>query len=76
MKKHSTEAIPLIENFCVWLQEQKKSENTIKTYKRELEKYQEWLQEKATGTSSIKESRYSVLYLLFRRPTKEHYNDR
>ena len=29
--------------------------NTIKTYKRELEKYQEWLQEKGTGLESIKE---------------------
>ena len=48
MKKYSTEVIPLIENFFVWLQEQKKSENTIKTYKWELEKYQEWLQEKGT----------------------------
>ena len=54
MKKYSTEAIPLIENFCVWLQEQKKSENTIKTYKRELEKYQEWLQEKGTGLHRLK----------------------
>ena len=54
LKKYSTEAIPLIENFCVWLQEQKKSENTIKTYKRELEKYQEWLQEKGTGLHLLK----------------------
>ena len=54
MKKYSTEAIPLIENFCIWLQEQKKSVNTIKTYKRELEKYQEWLQEKGTGLDLLK----------------------
>ena len=54
LKKYSTEAIPLIENFCVWLQEQKKSENTIKTYKRELEKYQEWLQDKGTGLDRLK----------------------
>jgi integrase/recombinase XerD len=54
LKKYSTEVIPLIENFCVWLQEQKKSENTIKTYKRELEKYQEWLQEKGTGLDLLK----------------------
>ena len=53
LKKYSTEVIPLIENFCVWLQE-KKSENTIKTYKRELEKYQEWLQEKGTGLDLLK----------------------
>ncbi|WP_338449680.1 tyrosine-type recombinase/integrase [Niallia oryzisoli] len=46
MKKHSTEAIPLILDFCLWLNEHKKSPNTVKTYKRELEKYQEWLQEK------------------------------
>jgi integrase/recombinase XerD len=46
MKKNSTEAIPLIFDFCYWLKEQKKSPNTIATYKRELEKYQEWLQEK------------------------------
>lgn len=37
--------IPLIVDFCHWLKEQKKSSNTIVTYKRELEKYQEWLQE-------------------------------
>jgi integrase/recombinase XerD len=54
LKKYSTEVIPLIENFCVWLQEQKKSENTIKTYKRELEKYQEWLQERGTGLGLLK----------------------
>jgi integrase/recombinase XerD len=54
LKKYSTEAIPLIENFCIWLQEQKKSVNTIKTYKRELEKYQEWLQEKETGLDLLK----------------------
>jgi len=54
LKKYSTEAIPLIENFCAWLQEQKKSPNTIKTYRRELEKYQEWLQEKETGLDQLK----------------------
>jgi integrase/recombinase XerD len=43
LKKNSTEAIPLIINFCHWLKEQKKSPSTISTYKRELEKYQEWL---------------------------------
>jgi integrase/recombinase XerD len=46
LKKNSTEAIPLILDFCHWLKEQKKSPSTISTYKRELEKYQEWLQEK------------------------------
>lgn len=46
MKKNSTEAIPLILNFCHWLEEQRKSPSTISTYKRELEKYQEWLQGK------------------------------
>ena len=54
MKKYSTEAIPLIENFCIWLQEQKKSVNTIKTYKRELEIYQEWLQENGRGLNLLK----------------------
>ena len=54
MKKYSTEAIPLIENFCIWLQEQKKSVNTIKTYKRELEIYQEWLQENGRGLDLLK----------------------
>ena len=46
MKKNSNEAIPLITNFCHWLKEQKKSPSTISTYKRELEKYQEWLRKK------------------------------
>lgn len=46
MKKQSTEAIPLILDFCSWLQEQRKTPNTIKTYQRELEKYHEWLQER------------------------------
>ena len=54
LKKSSTEAIPLIENFCIWLQEQKKSVNTIKTYKRELEIYQEWLQENGRGLDLLK----------------------
>jgi integrase/recombinase XerD len=44
--KNSSEATPLIQTFCDWLQEHKKSPNTIRTYKRELEKYQEWLQER------------------------------
>ena len=54
LKKYSTEVIPLIENFCIWLQEQKKSVNTIKTYKRELEIYQEWLQENGRGLDLLK----------------------
>ena len=54
LKKNSTEAVPLIENFCIWLQEQKKSVNTIKTYKRELEIYQEWLQENGRGLDLLK----------------------
>ena len=45
LKKNSTEVIPLILDFCYWLKEQKKSPSTIKTYRRELERYQEWLQE-------------------------------
>ncbi len=32
----------------------KRSLNPIKTYKRELEKYQEWLQEKGTGLNLLK----------------------
>ena len=76
MKKYSTEAIPLIENFCIWLQEQKKSVNTIKTYKRELEIVSRVASREGDRTRSIKESRYSVLYLLFRKPKKEHHNDR
>jgi integrase/recombinase XerD len=54
LKKYSSEVIPLINDFCRWLEEQKKSSSTIKTYKRELEKYQEWLQEKGTGLSHLK----------------------
>jgi integrase/recombinase XerD len=46
LKKISNEPTPLILDFCHWLKEQKKSPNTITTYQRELEKYQEWLQEK------------------------------
>ena len=45
MKKDFTEATPLISDFCNWLREHKKSPSTIDTYKRELVKYQEWLQE-------------------------------
>lgn len=53
MKRNSTEAIPLILDFCHWLQEQKKSPNTISTYKRELEKFQEWLQEKNSDITRL-----------------------
>lgn len=45
MKNYSIGPIPLIPEFCDWLKEQKKSDNTIATYKRDLEKFQEWLQE-------------------------------
>lgn len=45
MKNYSIGPIPLIPKFCDWLKEQKKSDNTITTYKRDLEKFQEWLQE-------------------------------
>ena len=45
MRNYSIGPIPLILEFCDWLKEQKKSANTITTYKRELEKFQEWLQE-------------------------------
>jgi integrase/recombinase XerD len=56
LKKYSSEAAPLIQNFCDWLQEQKKTPNTIKTYKRELEKFQEWLQEKDKGIGQLKKA--------------------
>jgi integrase/recombinase XerD len=56
LKKHSTEAIPLIQGFCFWLQEQKKSPSTIKTYKRELEKYQEWLQKKEISINHFRKT--------------------
>ena len=45
LKKNSTEVIPLILDFCYWLKEQRKSPSTITTYRKELERYQEWLQE-------------------------------
>lgn len=53
MKKNSTEAIPLILNFCQWLKEQQKSPSTITTYKRELKKFQEWLQENQCDISYL-----------------------
>ena len=53
MKKISTEVSPLIFDFCYWLKEQKKSPNTIATYKRELERYQEWLQKKNSDIHHI-----------------------
>ena len=58
LKKNSSEVTPLvlIKNFCYWLEEQKKSPNTIKTYKREMEKYQEWLQERETGIGQLKKA--------------------
>lgn len=46
MTNYSGEAIPLILDFCNWLQGQNKSPNTIKTYSREIERYQEWLKRK------------------------------
>jgi integrase/recombinase XerD len=56
LKNYSSEAIPLILDFCNWLGDQKKSPSTVKTYKRELEKYQEWLQEKETGIHQLKKT--------------------
>jgi integrase/recombinase XerD len=58
LKKNSSEVTPLvlIQNFCEWLEEQKKSPSTIKTYKREMEKYQEWLQERETGIGQLKKT--------------------
>nr|WP_295972545.1 tyrosine-type recombinase/integrase [uncultured Bacillus sp.] len=56
MKKFSSEAIPLIHDFCCWLEEQKKSPSTVKTYGREIEKYQEWLQENGTGIQRLQKT--------------------
>jgi integrase/recombinase XerD len=56
LKKYSSEAIPLLHDFCHWLEEQKKSPSTVKTYMRELEKYQEWLQEKETSLLHLKKA--------------------
>jgi integrase/recombinase XerD len=56
LKKYSSEAIPLLHDFCHWLEEQKKSPSTVKTYMRELEKYQEWLQEKKTSLLHLKKA--------------------
>jgi integrase/recombinase XerD len=56
LKKYSSEAIPLLHDFCHWLEEQKKSPSTVKTYIRELEKYQEWLQEKETSILHLKKA--------------------
>lgn len=56
MKKYSSEAIPLLHDFCHWLEEQKKSPSTVKTYIRELEKYQEWLQKKETSILHLKKA--------------------
>jgi integrase/recombinase XerD len=53
LKKYSSEAILLIRDFCHWLEVQKKSPNTVKTYGRELEKYQEWLQERETDIQHL-----------------------
>ena len=50
----------------------KRSLNTIKTYKRELEKYQEWLQEKGTGLHLLKKVDIQSLSLSFRKRRKEH----
>ena len=56
MKKHYSKAIPLILDFCIWLEKQKKSTNTVKTYEREMEKYQGWLQEKGTRIEQLQKS--------------------
>lgn len=67
LKKNSSEVTPLIliQNFCEWLEEQKKSPSTIKTYKREMEKYQEWLQERETGIGQLKKTDIqSYIYFL------------
>ena len=62
MEKNSTEATPLITDFCNWLKEHKKSPSTVDTYKRELEKYQEWLQENNRDIHQVRKDRYPILY--------------
>ena len=70
MKKNSNEAIPLIINFCHWLKEQKKSPSTISTYKRELEKYQEWLRKKNCDINHLtKGDIQSYILFLEQQPT-------
>jgi integrase/recombinase XerD len=64
LKKTSIEAVPLIVNFCEWLEEQKKSQNTILTYQRELERYQEWLQGKNGDISNLSKNDIQ-LYMTF-----------
>lgn len=65
LKKNSSEAIPLIIQFCRWLEEQKKSPSTVKTYGREMEKYHEWLQKKGTGLDQLQKSDIqSYIYFL------------
>jgi integrase/recombinase XerD len=64
LKKTSIEAVPLIANFCEWLEEQKKSRNTILTYQRELERYQEWLQGKNGDISNLSKNDIQ-LYMTF-----------
>src|SRR4051812_39246789 len=56
LKKNSTESIPLILDFCYWLKDQKKSPSTITTYKNELEKFQEWLQENEMDINHLKKT--------------------
>ncbi|MGV3466008.1 MAG: tyrosine-type recombinase/integrase [Heyndrickxia sp.] len=56
MKDNSNEAIPLILDFCHWLKKEKKSPGTITTYKRELERFQEWLQERQRDMKDVTKS--------------------
>lgn len=64
MRNNSNEAIPLILDFCHWLKEQKKSPGTITTYKREIERFQEWLQQKQSNLEDLTKSDIQD-YILF-----------
>jgi integrase/recombinase XerD len=64
LKNNSNEAVPLILDFCHWLNEQKKSPGTITTYKRELERFQEWLHKRQCDINHL--TKGDILsYILF-----------
>jgi integrase/recombinase XerD len=70
LKENSNRAIPLILDFCYWLKEQKKSPNTISTYRREVEKFQEWLQEENGGINHLTKSDVQGYILFLERQQK------
>ncbi|WNS77334.1 tyrosine-type recombinase/integrase [Bacillus sp. DTU_2020_1000418_1_SI_GHA_SEK_038] len=65
MTNYSGEVIPLILDFCKWLVEQNKSANTVKTYGRELERFQEWLQKNDSDLNHLRKSdiKYYITHL-------------